>query len=1468
MTATKDVAPDIEDVMALSPLQEGLYSLTTLAEFTDGEADDPYVIGMAADISGALDVALLRDCATKMLVRHPNLRASFFSRGIARPVQIVPSRADLPWRTVAAAPEDMRALEAGERRRPFDLEHGPAIRFLLVELPGARWRLVLTAHHIVIDGWSLPVFVNEMMMLYRSGGDLSALPAGPRPYRDYIGWLAGRDPEASQQVWRRHLAGLPGPTLLSAALGSAEGRRTGLPRTTELRMPAEATTRLVEETRARGITINTLIQMAWALVLSRLTDTHDVVFGVTVSGRPPELAGVETMIGLFINTVPMRVRLDPAATVGEQCRAVQRNAALLREHSHVGHAQLRALGGVGEMFDTLLVYENFPLDGLTAGTELTAAGATFRPSALQTLSHFPITVAAHIAGGELVVLVEVIDGALGAVPAATFGRRVITTAERLLRDWERPLRQVSVLFDDEAVPPRPAGVPAPPAVGIHTRFAEVAGRTPDNLAVSWARGQLSYRELDALADGLAARLAERGVRPETPVAIRLSRGPQYIVAMLAVLKAGGICVPMEPGTPPERVESILRQSNASIVLDEVSLVAGEHPATDFRPVEVAPGQAAYVVFTSGTTGEPKGVIGTHAAVAAYADDHLDNVLRPAAIRLGRRLRIAHAWSFAFDAAWQPLIALLDGHGVHVVDEPTQADAEALVAAIAEHGVDMIDTTPSMFAQLAASGLLTTVPLAVLALGGEALGKPAWTLIREECARTGMAAYNCYGPTETTVEAVVAAIAEHDEPSIGRPTLNTRGYVLDSALRPVPFGATGELYLAGAQLARGYLGRAAETSQRFVADPFATGERMYRTGDLVRRGSDGALQYVGRADAQVKIRGYRVEPGEIAAALESHPAVQHAGVLVHRSMAGARLTAYVVISGAAPRPPSTGELRGMLGSRLPRYMIPQRIVTVDEIPLTANGKLDETALSAFDTGEAASGAGPETVTEAALAELLSELLHQPRIDVTADFLQLGLDSIMALSVVQAARARGIALRARLILECANIRELAEAIDSETISATSDVENGAEPMSVLPNGRWLYEYGEPRRLAQTEAIRLPKHVTREQLDAALAGILAGHEVLRARLDRATMTLVPSRATDTPLIEVEVAADLHAVVPDHVARAVDRLDPERGALLAAVWLRPPTGQSVLLLAAHVLAMDPASWRVVLGELDAALKALATGHSPAPVREHTSYRRWAGALIERAHRLDTARFWAAQSDGDDPELGARRVDPRRDRARDLDVRMIAADADTTRRLLDSGVPLPHLLVAATAATVTRWRRSRNQATPPPLLALETHGRAYGLVDGPDAHTIDTGDTVGLLSSIYPVRVASADPRDVGEQLAAIPGDGLDYGLLRYLRADTAERLAALPGPQLLLNYLGAAHAAGGTRLLTLERELLAGVSPQPEPELAVRHELTIVAAMLTFDGERVLAAQWRTLPDILADTEVTELQRLWIESLREAVT
>ncbi len=1468
------VTPEIEDVMALSPLQEGLYSLTALSEFTEGQpADDPYVIGMAADLFGALDVVLLRVCAAKMLVRHPNLRASFFSQGIARPVQIVPSRVDLPWRDVTAAEADIEAIELDERRRPFDLERLPALRFLLIELPDTRWRLVITAHHIVIDGWSLPVFVAEMMILYRAGGDLGALPVAPRPYRDYIGWLAGRDHEASQQVWREHLAGLSGPTLLAAAFGGEDAARTStrLPQRTELQLDSEATERLITGARSHGVTLNTLLQTAWATIVSRLTDRDDVVFGVTVSGRPAELAGVETMVGLFINTVPLRVRLDAAAPVRELCRTVQRDSAILRDHSYLGHTQLRAMGGVGEMYDTLLVYENFPTGGLAAGDQLAGTGLTFRPAAVESLTHFPIVLAAHMADEGLVLMVEVIDGAIGNTTATTLGERLLATADRLLQHWDRPLSEVSVLFSDESPSLGAAATKPVTAQPIHRRFAAAAARTPDSPAVTWSGGALSYRDLDESANRLAGALAAHGVGAETPVAIKLSRGPQYVVAILAALKAGATYVPLEPGMPAERVNSILRQSGATIVIDENFPADGYD---DFQPVEVDPRHGAYVVFTSGTTGEPKGVIGTHAAVGAYADDHLDHVLRPAAARLGRPLRIAHAWSFAFDAAWQPLVALLDGHVVHIIDEHTQTDAEALVAAIAEHGVDMIDTTPSMFAQLRSAGLLTRVPLAVLALGGEALGGSSWSFIRSQCARTGMTAFNCYGPTETTVEAVVAAIDHHDEPSIGHPTNRTRGYVLDSALRPVPSGVAGELYLGGAQLARGYLGRAPETVQRFVADPFVAGERMYRTGDLVRRQADGSLQYVGRADAQVKIRGHRVEPGEIAVVLESHPGVQHAGVVVHESHGVPRLIAYVAVNDSSGRAPAVNELRRMLVGRLPRYMVPQRIVIVDGIPLTLNGKLDEAALAAIDSAASTEPGGtePATETESALTEVLAEILHLTQIDAGADFLELGLDSIVALSVVQAARRRGIALRARLVLECASVRELAAAIDTEAAEAAAEAalpataaETDSGPIPLLANAHWLYEFGEPRRLAQAEAIRLPEGLTGEHLRGALASIVAGHEVLRSRLDRATMTLHTAEPGDI-LTEITVSGDLQAAVAAQTARAIDGIDPERGKLMTAAWLRPSTGQSVLVLAAHVLALDPVSWQVVLGELDATLHALMAGNTPAPVREHTSYRQWVRAMTARAKSLDSEPYWTMQLAGDDPELGRRRLAPDSDRAAGLLVQTAMLDVDTTARLLKCGLPVFDVLIAAASRMITRWRQQRGQPTPPPLLALETHGRADALFDDAAGGFVDSGETVGLLSAIYPLRVDTDDPRRVRELLTSTSGDGVDYGLLRYLRSDTASRLATFDGPQLLLNYLGRAEV-GGNSGLWLDRGLLTGVSPLPEPDLAVRYELSLLATVLGSGDHQVLVTQWRALPEILGESDIAALQQLWTHALEEMV-
>ncbi|MET0896291.1 MAG: amino acid adenylation domain-containing protein [Mycobacterium sp.] len=1480
--------------MALSPLQQGLYSLAALTDFGDEDepGEDPYVIAMAADITGALDVPLLHDCAATMLVRHPNLRASFFHGNLSRPVQVVPTKVDLPWRHVTAGVDEVEALEAAERARPFHLEHGPLIRFLLVELPGSHWRMVVVAHHILIDGWSLPLFVGELITLYRSGGDISALPASPRPYRDYIGWLAGRDPAASRALWREHLKGVDGPTLLTPALTAAEPP-AGRPRRTEVQLDRDATTTLTEAARTRGVTVNTVVQLAWATILSAVTDRGDVTFGVTVSGRPGELAGVESMVGLFINTVPLRVRLDPKAPVGVQASALQRDAAALRDHSYLGHAEVRALAGVGELFDTLLVYENFPPGGIVGTAEFTANGATFRPAALESLSHFPVTIAAHLTDGQLTVFVEILDGALGPMRPEDMGRRVLTTVENLIRGWDRPLAEISILLPGELDQPTPPPASRNEAAGIHTEFAEIARSQPDSPALSWRTGSMTYHELDRTADRVAAALSDRGVRAETAVAINLPRGPEYVVTMFAVLKAGGVIVPLEPAMPAERIADILEQTGTPVVVDMAGYLELSSATTVFQPVAVTPDQASYIVFTSGTTGRPKGVVGTHRAVLAYAGDHARHVLRPAAARLGRPLRIAHAWSFTFDAAWQPLAALLDGHTVHLVGDEAQRDAEALVAIIGRFDLDMIDTTPSMFAQLKNFGLLSDVPLAVLALGGEAVGIPAWREIRAECARTQMSAFNCYGPTETTVEAVVAAIDQHDTPVIGHPTAPTVAHILDSWLRPVPAGVTGELYLAGEQLTRGYLGRQGDTSARFVADPLTPGRRMYRTGDVVRRAPDGGLQFLGRSDDQVKIRGFRVEPGEIAAVLLQHPGVRGAHVAVRRHAGGHRLTAYVAAGDPAP---AVTELRSRLIARLPRYMVPHHLVVIDQLPLTGNGKVDESSLPAVDFTEEADSA-PATPTESVLAELLCEVLESSHIDVTTDFLEMGLDSIAALSVVQAARRRGLELRARLMLECNNIRELAAAIDSGG--------GGAEPAPVdadrfgevcpAPIVAWMYETGNFRRFTQNLLVALPAGLTAERLESVLQALLDRHDMLRSVLhtdDTGTHRLVTRapgtvRAGDV-LRRVDAAA--HEVLATEALAALDRIDPAAGAMIQAVWF---TGeQPCLLMCVHHLATDVVSWYVLLAELAQLDAALAAGETPALEAEYTTYREFGRLLEDRAGSDEVAgqrQFWLDQLTGADPVLGSRMPDPATDTWAGLRQHNVLTDVADTRVVLDklegAAIEVRDFLLAALTVTIASWRAGRGDTTADgALIALEGHGREDTLV----GDAVDTSATVGWFTSVFPIRLgAGGDPdhqpltvegarqdparardliRAVAHQVAGVPNRGLDYGLLRYHRADPD--LAAAPHPQVEFNYMGrfdlsAADAAsrqpGAPWTLISELALNQQLPTSSEPDLPLRYTFDVISVVnATAEGPQLFTT-WRWSDQLSTAAEVDALSALW---------
>ncbi|HZU45911.1 MAG TPA: condensation domain-containing protein, partial [Mycobacterium sp.] len=758
MTAThvQTGAAEIEDVLALSPLQQGFFSLAKLA----ADGIDLYTMQFVADIEGPLDVARLRRSAEAMLARHPNLRASFWDRDLPHPVQIVPTVVTLPWREFDAEPDEFDTLAEAERLTNFDLADGPLMRCLLLRTSaatGQRFRLILTVHHILMDAWSLSVFFRELIAVYQCSGDASVLPP-PRPYRDYIGWLARQNVSETIQRWVDYVAPLSSPTLLAET--TQDGLGTAIPQRTALSLDRAATTRLTRWARAHGLTLNTALQFAWAVVLSRLTDRRDVAFGTVVSGRPQGLTGVETMVGLFINTVPVVVELDSQATVLEQCRALQQQSAAMRDHGFVGLSQLQRATGRGALFDTLLVFENVAI-GPTTETVVSDDGVRFRPVGAESLSHYPLTVVSCPPEDELMVMLEAVPQAFPHLSVGDIGERILGVLRQLPDADGLTTGRLDVLLAAER---RRLAVPIDQTAGtatetVTTAFLRQADATPGAVALSTADSALSYAELRDAASRLARVVANRGVEPEDRVALALPRSPASVVAILAVLQAGAAYVPVDLDLPPNRIESILRQSaprltvtvgqSAASVNDYESkggLLVLDDPAVDAEiaghdtsplPERAHPDNAAYVIFTSGSTGEPKGVIGTHRALLSYFADHRERIYRPATKRLRRPLRIAHAWSLSFDASWQPLVGLLDGHAVHLFTSDEMRDAARLVDGIDRWRIDMIDTSPSMFAQLAAAGLLelraAECPgrprLTVLALGGETIAVDDWARLR-------------------------------------------------------------------------------------------------------------------------------------------------------------------------------------------------------------------------------------------------------------------------------------------------------------------------------------------------------------------------------------------------------------------------------------------------------------------------------------------------------------------------------------------------------------------------------------------------------------------------------------------------------------------------------------------------------------------------------------------------------------------
>ncbi|MBF6395683.1 amino acid adenylation domain-containing protein [Nocardia cyriacigeorgica] len=1126
----------IADVLPLSPLQEGLL----YHALRDG-TDDVYTMTARFDLAGPLDPAQLAVAVRAMLSRHPNLGAAFCYE-FDQPVQVVPASPRLDWRV-----EDLRAdadpelladeLERDAGAAPFDIGEPPLLRILVIRLTETASRLILTAHHLLADGWSIPIMLRETLALYH--GDE---PARGGYYGDYLAWLADRDVDAALNRWGEYLTGVERPSLVGEVIAAGQhqewaqlGSESRLPGSVErepgaaaidhasaspraaaiglsVPLPESAADALESLGREHGVTMNTLLQGAWSVVLAEFLGHTDVVFGTVVSGRPAELVGVESTVGLFSNTVPARMRVETDRPLLGQLPQFQRTALELREVGFLGLATVERAIGRGRLFDTLVVFENFPKTGLRQpdSHQLRVADV-----AVHSLTHYPVTVTA-LPGDRFRLMLHHDPATVPEALAGHLAQRLADVLSGLVTD---PASVVGALFSADDRSSRsdsashsagaagrsadstgrtavsadrvdigyagavsagagaavlyPAPGAASPAgfseIGAPRREAaagsggttlvdwKVSGIDPGAPAVTLEGTTLTYAEFEARSNRLARWLIAYGIGPETVVAVAMARDLDSVIAAHAICRAGGVYLPIDLTQPARRVDLILATAHPALVLstsqagfgtdravvvtvDELDTSAfGSSAVTDDdRRAPLRPDNAAYLLFTSGSTGVPKGVSVSHAAIVntfAWLRRHQG---------VGAHDTVLYRTPPTFDASLLELfLPLLVGARIVLTRPDGHRDPYYQAQLMRDERVTVMQMTTSMLTVLAEEADLSGyTDLRCVVTGGEAL--PPATAHRMR-ALTGTQVYNLYGPTEAAVCITFHETTDADTTSvpIGRPAEGSGVRVLDARLRPVPVGAVGELYLTGIQLARGYFARADLTAAAFVADPGGHGDRMYRTGDLVKWTADGELDYVGRADSQVKLRGQRIELGEIESALLGCDDVAQAVVLLREDRPGdQRLVGYLIAKGGAVI--DTGRVLEQVRTALPAHMVPAAFVVLAEIPRTTSEKIDRKALPAPDeqastTGQIAGAPGGPPVPESpnlvrTVLDAMAAVLSSPGLQPDDDFFATGGHSLTAVRLTGRLRRAGLAVVLDDVFAAPTARSLARAITAAAAPAT--------------------------------------------------------------------------------------------------------------------------------------------------------------------------------------------------------------------------------------------------------------------------------------------------------------------------------------------------------------------------------------------------------------------------------------------------
>ena len=1249
----------VEDIYPLAPLQEGMVFQTLAAPHSG-----VYYEQLEATLSGPFDDDLFGRALARVLERHPILRTSFRWQGTERLLQAVHAQVETPlsivdWRNLPAEeiPRRLAALLEADRRAGFALDRAPLVAARLVRTGEDERRLVLANHHAILDGWSYQSFTAELFALYAGlrAGREPELPHR-RPFRDYIAWLESRDRGASERYWRRALAGFREPTALVVDRPAPPGRTGHDAGVVERSLPRSTSEALEKLARREQVTLNTVVQAATGLLFARYSGNDDVVFGTAVSGRPPGLPGIESMLGLFLNTLPARIVSSPETTLGLQLRDVQDRQLEMREHEHSALVDVQTWSEVEAgrpLFQSILVFESYPRDRAVAESAAAETGgepfAAIRDVKFEERTNLPLALVA--APLERLFLRASFDA--DRFDSAT-AARLLDHLENLLSAMsdspQATLAELPLLAPAEAAMLTAIPVPAGEAGSfcLHRRFERVASERPLAPAVTFGAETLLYGDLDRASNRLARRLRTLGVGAETRVALCLERTPEILVAILAVLKAGGAYVPLDPAYPAERLAFILADAETPIVISRSELASALPEGDAHRllldledlesesatpPTEaVSPGNAAYVIYTSGSTGRPKGVVVTHANVA-------------------RLFRATDPWfgfgaddvwtlfhSYAFDfLVWEIWGALLYGGRLVVVPYAVSRSPRDFRALLADQRVTVLNQTPSAFHQLQRADEeagAEAVPLALrtVVFGGEALDLGAlkpW-FGRHPADRPRLV--NMYGITETCVHVTYRPIGSRDLAAgsvIGEPIPDLGVRLLDARGDLVPVGVPGEIHVVGEGLARGYLARPDLTALRFVPDAFSQrpGERSYRSGDLARWRSVAAggaldLEYLGRIDFQVKIRGFRIELGEIEAALSAHPEVREAVVVVRGEGDDRRLVAYLVPAGDATPATLDVELREHLRARLPEHMLPAFLVPMAALPLTPNGKVDKKALPAPEIDLGIGHAPPESPLERRLAEIWEGLLGVSGVGLDSDFFALGGHSLLAMRLSSHVRdALGLEIPVTLVFEQPTLggfaREVEKSIGgnggAEGAPAGAGTEaglplvaiprRGPVPLSYAQARLWLFDRVRPGNTFYNlgGAQRLGARLRLDLLAEAVAVVVRRHESLRtsfAEIDLESVQIVHPEVAVRPRL-IDLSALTPGAAPAEMAR-LSRLqvglpfDLTRPPLLRFWLVRLGAEGDALLYMMHHIISDGWSLGILISELTAAYDALAAGMIP----------------------------------------------------------------------------------------------------------------------------------------------------------------------------------------------------------------------------------------------------------------------------------